>query len=142
MDVVSIYDDYPVMVLAQLQDGMARALAAGDLRGKLEGKPVCELLGGKPRRLRAYASSMKRDITPEDEAARFVKLRDDFGFDAGVLAERGDWAEAQRWLELARQAGNLNFLRVAHATLQQSSLPHLQAWAPAYAERIAALEAL
>ena len=58
------------------------------------------------------------------------------------LAERGDWAEAQRWLELARQAGNLTFLRVAHATLQQSSLPHLQAWAPAYAERIAALEAL
>jgi L-alanine-DL-glutamate epimerase-like enolase superfamily enzyme len=25
---------------------------------------------------------MKRDITPEDEAARFVKLRDEFGFDA------------------------------------------------------------
>ena len=27
-------------------------------------------------RLRAYASSMKRDITPEDEAARFLRLRD------------------------------------------------------------------
>ena len=32
--------------------------------------------------MRAYASSMKRDITPEDEAARFVRLRDQFGFDA------------------------------------------------------------
>ncbi len=53
-----------------------------DLRGKAEGKPVVELLGGKPRRLRAYASSMKRDITPEDEAARLVRLRDDAGFDA------------------------------------------------------------
>src|SRR5579862_7972291 len=56
--------------------------ALWDLRGKLEGKPVVELLGGKPRRLRAYASSMKRDITPEQEAARFLELRDRYGFDA------------------------------------------------------------
>src|ERR1700757_1765813 len=48
--------------------------ALWDLRGKLEGKPVVELLGGKPRQLRAYASSMKRDITPEAEAARFLEL--------------------------------------------------------------------
>ncbi len=56
--------------------------ALWDLRGKLEGKPVVTLLGGRPKRLRAYASSMRRDITPEQEAARFVKLRDSFGFDA------------------------------------------------------------
>ena len=56
--------------------------AMWDLRGKLEGKPVVELIGGKPGFLRAYASSMKRDITPEDEAARFVRLRDEKGFDA------------------------------------------------------------
>jgi len=56
--------------------------ALWDLRGRLEGKPVVELLGGKPGRLRAYASSMKRDITPEQELARFVRLRDQFGFDA------------------------------------------------------------
>jgi L-alanine-DL-glutamate epimerase-like enolase superfamily enzyme len=66
--------------------------AMWDLRGKLEGKPVVELLGGRPRRLRAYASSMKRDITPRDEAARLVQLRDRFGFDAfkwRVAAECG-----------------------------------------------------
>jgi L-alanine-DL-glutamate epimerase-like enolase superfamily enzyme len=66
--------------------------AMWDLRGKLEGKPVVELLGGRPRRLRAYASSMKRDITPKDEAARLVQLRDRFGFDAfkwRVAAECG-----------------------------------------------------
>jgi L-alanine-DL-glutamate epimerase-like enolase superfamily enzyme len=56
--------------------------ALWDLRGKLEGKPVVELLGGKPQRLRAYASSMKRDITPAQEAERLVRLRDEKGFDA------------------------------------------------------------
>jgi L-alanine-DL-glutamate epimerase-like enolase superfamily enzyme len=66
--------------------------ALWDLHGKLAGKPVVELLGGKPRRLRAYASSMKRDITPKDEAARLARLRDQFGFDAfkwRVAAECG-----------------------------------------------------
>lgn len=53
-----------------------------DLRGRLAEKPVVELLGGRPGRLRAYASSMKRDITPRDEAARLVALRDRYGFDA------------------------------------------------------------
>ena len=56
--------------------------ALWDLRGRLEGKPVVELLGGRPRRLRAYASSMRRDITPAAEAARLVRLRDAYGFDA------------------------------------------------------------
>jgi len=51
-------------------------------RGRREGKSVCELLGGKPRALRVYASSMKRDITPEQEAARFQRLRDAHGYDA------------------------------------------------------------
>ncbi|MDH5540980.1 MAG: mandelate racemase/muconate lactonizing enzyme family protein [Rhizobacter sp.] len=56
--------------------------ALWDLRGRLEGKPVCALLGGMPGRLRAYASSMKRDISPDQEAARFVQLRERHGFDA------------------------------------------------------------
>lgn len=56
--------------------------ALWDLRGRIAGKPVVELLGGKPRRLRAYASSMRRDITPREEAARLVRLRDGHGFDA------------------------------------------------------------
>ena len=56
--------------------------ALWDMCGRREGKPVVELLGGKPGWIRAYASSMKRDITPEDEAMRFVRLRDEQGFDA------------------------------------------------------------
>jgi len=66
--------------------------AMWDLRGKIERKPVVELLGGKPGKLRTYASSMKRDITPEDEAARLVRLRDQHGYDAfkwRVAAECG-----------------------------------------------------
>lgn len=56
--------------------------ALWDLRGKIEGKSVCELLGGQPRPLRVYASSMKRDITPAAEAQRFLRLRDQYGYDA------------------------------------------------------------
>lgn len=71
---------YPGSYLRRAMTGLDTALL--DLRGKLEGKPVTALLGGTPGKLRAYASSMKRDITPEDEARRLCKLRDDFGFDA------------------------------------------------------------
>jgi L-alanine-DL-glutamate epimerase-like enolase superfamily enzyme len=56
--------------------------ALWDLRGRVEGKPVVALLGGRPGPLRAYASSMKRDITPAQELDRFVRLRDRLGFDA------------------------------------------------------------
>ncbi|XDA98957.1 mandelate racemase/muconate lactonizing enzyme family protein [Sulfitobacter sp. LCG007] len=56
--------------------------AIWDMRGKVEGKPVCALIGGTPGRIRAYASSMKRDITPADEAERFRKLAAESGFDA------------------------------------------------------------
>jgi L-alanine-DL-glutamate epimerase-like enolase superfamily enzyme len=62
------------------------------MAGKRAGKSVCELLGGSPGPLRIYGSSMKRDITPEDEAKRFLKLRDQYGFDAfkfRVAAEYG-----------------------------------------------------
>jgi len=56
--------------------------ALWDLRGKREGKSVCELLGGRPGFFPVYASSMKRDITPEDEARRLMRLRDELGYRA------------------------------------------------------------
>lgn len=71
---------FPGSYLRRAQTGLDTAV--WDLRGKLAGKPVVSLLGGTPGPLRAYASSMKRDITPEDEAKRFVKLRDEKGFTA------------------------------------------------------------
>ena len=71
---------YPGSYLRRAQTGLDTAV--WDWRGKAAGQPVVALLGGTPGKLRAYASSMKRDITPEDEAARFVKLRDEQGFTA------------------------------------------------------------
>ncbi len=81
---------FPGSYLCRATCGLETAL--WDLKGKLEGKSVCELLGGTPRRLRAYGSSMRRDITPDAEADRLVRLRDEKGFDAfkfRVAAEYG-----------------------------------------------------
>jgi L-alanine-DL-glutamate epimerase-like enolase superfamily enzyme len=71
---------FPGSYLCRAIAGLDTAL--WDLRGKLDGKSVCELLGGKPRFFPVYASSMRRDITPEAEAERFLHLRDNFGYDA------------------------------------------------------------
>jgi L-alanine-DL-glutamate epimerase-like enolase superfamily enzyme len=56
--------------------------AVWDARGRAEGKPVVSLLGGEPGPVRAYGSSMRRDINGRDEAWRLCALRDQFGFDA------------------------------------------------------------
>src|SRR5947208_8881474 len=71
---------FPGSYLVRAMTGLDTAL--WDLRGKREGKSVCELLGGTPRKLRVYASSMKRDITPEAEAERLLRLRGEHGYDA------------------------------------------------------------
>jgi L-alanine-DL-glutamate epimerase-like enolase superfamily enzyme len=56
--------------------------ALWDLRGRLEGRPVCELAGGSPRAIPAYASSMRRDIAPAEEADRLARLADAHGYSA------------------------------------------------------------
>jgi L-alanine-DL-glutamate epimerase-like enolase superfamily enzyme len=71
---------FPGSYLFRALAGLDTAL--WDLRGKVEGKSVSELLGGPRGSLRAYASSMRRDITPEDEAERLAGLREKHGFDA------------------------------------------------------------
>lgn len=88
---------FPGSYLRRAMAGLDTAI--WDLRGKQQGKPVVELLGGSPGLIRAYASSMKRDITPQDEAARLKRLRDTQGFDAfkvragaEVGRNRDEWA--------------------------------------------------
>jgi L-alanine-DL-glutamate epimerase-like enolase superfamily enzyme len=71
---------FPGSYLRRAMGGLDTAV--WDLRGKLAGKSVCELLGGRPRPIRVYASSMRRDISAKEEAERLAKLRDICGYDA------------------------------------------------------------
>jgi L-alanine-DL-glutamate epimerase-like enolase superfamily enzyme len=71
---------FPGSYICRALAGLDTAL--WDLRAKLEGKSVCELLGGRPCSLPVYGSSMRRDITPEAEAERLVKLQAHQGYRA------------------------------------------------------------
>lgn len=71
---------FPGSYLHRAMAGLDTAL--WDWRGRREEKPVTELLGGSAGSLRAYASSMRRDITAKAEAERLRALRDAHGFDA------------------------------------------------------------
>jgi L-alanine-DL-glutamate epimerase-like enolase superfamily enzyme len=73
---------FPGSHLMRALGGLDTAL--WDLRGRLEHKSVCELIGGpgSPSPIPVYASSMRRDIAPADEARRFAQLRDDHGYTA------------------------------------------------------------
>jgi L-alanine-DL-glutamate epimerase-like enolase superfamily enzyme len=87
LDIESLVDEIPEREHKFPGSHLYRALAGldtalWDLRGKLEEKSVCELLGGRSRAVRAYGSSMRRDIVPGDEAERLVRIRERDGFDA------------------------------------------------------------
>ena len=56
--------------------------ALWDIRGKREGRSVQQLLGGEHDEFPVYASSMRRDITPEREAERMLALRERHGYRA------------------------------------------------------------
>ncbi|MBU0585322.1 MAG: mandelate racemase/muconate lactonizing enzyme family protein [Alphaproteobacteria bacterium] len=71
---------YPGSYRARALAGLDTAL--WDLAGRRAGKPVASLIGGGPGPVRAYASSMKRDISPSDEAERLKRLCGERGFTA------------------------------------------------------------
>jgi len=76
-DIIDAQLKFPWSFLCRALAGVDTAL--WDLYGNITGKPVAALLGGSVRPLPAYGSSMRRDISPADEAARLAKLRDTFG---------------------------------------------------------------
>ncbi|MER3500430.1 MAG: mandelate racemase/muconate lactonizing enzyme family protein [Candidatus Fervidibacterota bacterium] len=58
-------------------------IALWDIMGKALGVPVYKLLGGAYRtKVPVYASSMRRDILPQEEAKRLAELVEKFGFRA------------------------------------------------------------
>jgi len=71
---------FPGSYLCRALGGLDTAL--WDLRGRRAGLSVCALLGGEPRPFPVYASSMRRDIEPREEAERLARLRHDQGFRA------------------------------------------------------------
>ncbi len=71
---------FPGSYLCRALSGLDTAI--WDWRGKQADVPVTVLLGGVTGSIRAYASSMRRDITPEDEAVRLASLQQQYGFDA------------------------------------------------------------
>lgn len=82
---------YPGSYRARALAGLDTAL--WDLAGRRAGQPVATLIGGKPGRIRAYASSMRRDISPRDESNRLTRLCAESGFTAAkwrIGAECGE----------------------------------------------------
>lgn len=60
--------------------------ALWDVLGQATGQPVYKLIGGTVRTsVPMYASSMSRSITPEDEAERLARLREEQGFRAAKV---------------------------------------------------------
>ncbi|TBL79344.1 mandelate racemase/muconate lactonizing enzyme family protein [Paenibacillus thalictri] len=78
--IVTAEHKFPGSYVCRAVGGLDTAL--WDLKGKRLGQSVCELIGGKPRAIEVYGSSMKRDILPEDEAERLKRLQDKHGFKA------------------------------------------------------------
>ena len=71
---------FPWSYVCRALAGLETAL--WDIKGKLENKSVCALLGGSPRAIGVYGSSMRRDITPDEEAQRLVRLSQTEGYRA------------------------------------------------------------
>lgn len=71
---------FPGSYICRAVGGIDTAL--WDLHGKLQNKSVAQLLGGTRHAVEVYGSSMRRNISPENEAARLKALKASHGFKA------------------------------------------------------------
>jgi L-alanine-DL-glutamate epimerase-like enolase superfamily enzyme len=70
----------------QAMCGAGIEIACWDIMGKALNQPIYKLLGGAYRtKIGVYASSMQRDIAPNDEARRMYDLREKYGFRGGKV---------------------------------------------------------
>jgi L-alanine-DL-glutamate epimerase-like enolase superfamily enzyme len=76
---------------AQLEAVAGLDIALWDLAGKVAGQPLYALLGGKFREApEVYASSMRRDMSPAEEAARAVSFQEQ-GYRAYKIHSATPW---------------------------------------------------
>ncbi len=88
VDSISVFSDeivehehkFPGSYLCRALAGLDTAL--WDARAKSRDLSVAELIGGKPRAIPVYGSSMRRDISPEAEADRLQRLTEVEGYQA------------------------------------------------------------
>jgi L-alanine-DL-glutamate epimerase-like enolase superfamily enzyme len=72
--------------------------ALWDLKGKRAGTSVAALLGATKTRQAVYGSSMRRDITPADEAERLARLQQEKGFKAFKIRIGNNFGnDVDRW---------------------------------------------
>jgi L-alanine-DL-glutamate epimerase-like enolase superfamily enzyme len=77
---------YKIAGRTQAMCGAGVEIACWDIIGKALNQPIHRLLGGAYRtKIPVYASSMRRDILPEDEARRMYDLREKYGFRGGKV---------------------------------------------------------
>jgi L-alanine-DL-glutamate epimerase-like enolase superfamily enzyme len=77
---VEVNYKYPWSFVCRAVCGIDTAL--WDLYGRVKEQPVAALVGGTRKSVEAYGSSMRRDISPADEAARLARLAGSHGFRA------------------------------------------------------------
>jgi L-alanine-DL-glutamate epimerase-like enolase superfamily enzyme len=77
---VEVNYKYPWSFICRAVCGIDTAI--WDLYGRVKDRSVASLVGATRTEVAAYGSSMRRDISPADEAARLARLRDSHGFRA------------------------------------------------------------
>lgn len=81
-----LVSNYKIAGQTQAMAGAGIEIACWDIMGKALNQPIYRLLGGAYRsRILVYASSMRRDISPEEEARRMHELSARYGFTAGKV---------------------------------------------------------
>lgn len=87
---------FPGSYVCRATAGLDTAL--WDLLGKQRGMSVSALLGGSKQRMAVYGSSMQRDITPDAEADRLVRLQQENGFSAFKIRVGNNFGnDIDRW---------------------------------------------
>lgn len=92
-------------------------IALWDLRGKLLGRPISDLMGGRYRdSVELYASSMSRDLSPEKECEKIMEPIERFGFNAVKIKVGPRFGSGADGLDLVADEAKVLAVRAAIGT--------------------------